>query len=166
MLSEDTRTRILAEASRYPKRRTALLPALKLAQEEVGWLPPEAVAEVASLVGVSSAAANELLTFYTMLRDRPGGTAHVEVCVQLPCAIAGGETLLRKLSEALGIAPGETTPDGRVTLVRTPECFGSCHRPPMCRVDDEYWENLDDERIELLLAALAAVRPRSATEAA
>lgn len=166
MLSEETRTRILEEAARYPNRRTALLPALKLAQRELGYLPPEAIAEVADLVGTSHAAANELTTFYSMLRDHPGGALHVEVCVQLPCAVAGGERLLKRLSQALGIAPGETTPDGRVTLVRTPECFGACHRAPMCRVNDDYWENLDDEALDALVDFLKSAVAAKATEAA
>lgn len=155
MLSVETRERILAQVEAYPRKRTALLPALKLAQAEVGYLPPETVAEVADLVGVSHAAAQELTTFYSMLRTEHGGRYHVDVCVQLPCAVAGGERLLAQLGAALGVAPGETTPDGQVTLVRTPECLGSCHRAPMCRVNDEYWENLKTpEAVERLLAAL------------
>jgi NADH-quinone oxidoreductase E subunit len=141
-LSEATREAIRALVNRYPRKRTALLPSLKLAQRDIGFLPREIVAEVAELVGVSHAAAQELTTFYSMLRMEPTGELHVEVCVQLPCAIAGGERLLRQLSDALGIKPGETTPDGRVTLIRTPECLGACHRAPMCRVNEDYAENL------------------------
>src|SRR5438093_12327040 len=91
MLSAQTKEKILAQVGAYPKRRTSLLPSLKLAQEEVGYLPPEAVAEVADLVGVSHAAAHELATFYSMLRTELSGKKRVEVCVQLPCALAGGE---------------------------------------------------------------------------
>src|SRR3954451_21507567 len=111
MLSADTRTRIQSEVDRYPRTRTALLPALKLAQEEVGSLPPDVVAEVAELVGVSHAAAFELTTFYSMLRTEPSGRQRVEVCVQLPCAVAGGERLLKQLGAELGLAPGETSAD-------------------------------------------------------
>ena len=129
--------------------------ALKLAQAEVGYLPPEVVAEVAELVGVSHAAAQELTTFYSMLRTEPTGKQHVEVCVQLPCAVAGGERLLAQLADGLGIAPGQTTPDGRVTLVRTAECLGACHRAPMCRVNEDYVENVKTpEELAQLLGAL------------
>ena len=156
MLSPETRAKIEATVAAYPKRRTALLPALKLAQDEVGHLPPEAVAEVADLVGVSHAAAQELTTFYSMLRTEPGGRLYVDVCVQLPCAVAGGERLLKQLAEGLGIAPGETTPDGAVTLFRTAECLGACHRAPMCRVNNAYWENLKTpEAVAKLLEALS-----------
>ena len=156
MLSQETRARIAAEVRKYPQRRTALLPSLKLAQREAGWLPPDAVAEVADLVGVSHAQANELATFYSMLRMRPGGQVVVEVCVQLPCALRGAERLLAQLADGLGIQPGEITPDGQVELVRTAECFGSCHRAPMCRLNEEYREHLTPEATEAFIRELKA----------
>jgi NADH-quinone oxidoreductase subunit E len=155
MLSPDTRTLIRERVAAYPKGKTALLPALKLAQAEVGYLPPEAVAEVADLVGVSHADAQTLVSFYSMLRTEPSGRVRVEVCVQLPCAVAGGERLLRQLAEGLGITPDETTPDGLVSLVRTPECLGACHRAPMCRANTLYVENLkSQEAVERLIEVL------------
>ena len=164
MLSAATQERIAAEVARYPKSRTDLLPALKLAQDELGYLPPEAIAEVADLVGVSHAVANELGTFYSMLHTEPTGRQRVEVCVQLPCALAGGERLLRQLAEALGIAPGETTPDGQVSLIRTAECLGACHRAPMCRLNDEYVESLGSpEAVAALVERLRAPAPQEAT---
>ena len=170
MLSSQTREKILAEVGRYPQPRTALLPALKLAQAETGWLPPEAIAEVADLVGVSHASANELATFYSMLKLDPGGRIRVEVCVQLPCALAGAERLLATLAAGLGIEPGRVTPDAAVELIRTSECFGSCHRAPMCRLNDEYREYLDAEAtrrlIEELNAGRAAPRARTVREEA
>ncbi len=156
LLAPETRERIAAEIRRFPQRRTALLPALKMAQAQIGWLPPGSIAEVAGLVGVSHAAANELASFYSMLRLRPGGRSKVEVCVQLPCALAGGEKLLAVLSDALDIAPGEVTPDGSIELIRTAECFGACHRAPMCRVNDEYHEHLTPEATRGLIEALRA----------
>jgi len=155
MLSAETQEKIKAQVAAYPKTRTALLPALKLAQAEVGYLPPEVVAEVAELVGVSHAAAQELTTFYSMLRTEPTGKQHVEVCVQLPCAVAGGERLRAQLADGLGIARGQTTPDGRVTLIRTAECLGACHRAAMCRVNEAYVENLrSPQAVARLLEAL------------
>jgi NADH-quinone oxidoreductase subunit F len=155
MLSSETRDRIQTQVAAYPERRTALLPALKLAQDEVRYLPPEAVAEVSDLAGVSHAAAQELTTFYSMLRTAPSGKVRIEVCAQLPCALAGGERLLHELAARLGIAPGETCSDGEVTLVRTVECFGACHRAPMCRVNDQYAEHLGStETVEQLVEAV------------
>jgi NADH-quinone oxidoreductase subunit E len=156
LLSPETQTRILAEVRKYPQTRTALLPALKIAQYQVGWLPPEAIAEVADLVGVSHASANELATFYSMLNTHHPIDVKVEVCVQLPCALRGADRLLADLAAGLGIAPGETPPDGKIELHRTHECFGSCNKAPMCRLNDEYRENLTPEATSALIAELKA----------
>lgn len=146
--------RIAAEVRKYPSPRTALLPSLKIAQRELHFLPPEAIGRVADLVGVSHASANELATFYSMLHKEPLGQTVVEVCAQLPCALRGADELLASLAEALGIQPGQTTPNGAVTLQRTHECFGACHRAPMCLVNYEYRENLRGEAREALLRDL------------
>ena len=108
------------------------------------------------MVGVLHAAANEHATFYSLLRTRAGGRVRVEVCLQLPCALAGAARLLVQLAEGLGIRPGEVTPDGEIELIRTSECFGSCHRAPMCRLNDEYRENLTPEATRLLIEELRA----------
>jgi NADH-quinone oxidoreductase subunit E len=154
-LSEATRRRVQALADTYPQRRTALLPALKLAQAERGYLPAETIAETADLIGVPHAAAYELVEFYTMLHAEPVGSTQVVVCAQLPCALRGASRVLTTLSEKLGIQPGETSPRG-VTLERTSECFGACHRAPMARVNEDYWENLDPAETERLGAWLTA----------
>ena len=153
-MSPQTERDILDEVAKYPKPRTALLPALKIAQQEQRFLAPETISRVADLVGVSHASANELATFYSMLHKQPLGETVVEVCAQLPCALRGADELLDQLSAALGISPGETTPNGEVTLERTHECFGACHRAPMCLVNHEYRENLRGEQLEGLLAEL------------
>lgn len=158
LLSEATRDSILAEVRKYPQTRTALLPALKLAQRQVGWLPPEAITEVADLVGVSSASANELATFYSMLNTEHRVDMKIEVCVQLPCALRGADNLLEALSQGLGIGVGETTPDGKLELHRTHECFGSCNRAPMCRLNDEYREDLTPEATRALIDELKTAR--------
>ena len=161
-LSEAMRERIAKLAETYPERRTALLPALKLAQSEAGYLPPEIIAETADVVGVPHAAAYELVEFYTMLHTEAAGATRVVVCCQLPCALRGAERLLRDLSVGLDIQPGQTTADGGVTLERTSECFGACHRAPMARVNDEYRENLDPEATRRLIAELCSVKGRYA----
>lgn len=158
LLSPETQEKILAETRKYPQRRTSLLPSLKIAQAQVGWLPREVIAEVADLVGVSHASANELATFYSMLNTHHRVDVKVEVCVQLPCALRGADRLLQELSDGLGILPGETTPDGKIELHRTHECFGSCHRAPMCRLNDEYREDLTPEATQALIAELKAAR--------
>src|SRR3954452_5749569 len=101
MLTEQTRAKIERLVATYPERRTALLPALKLAQADAGWLPPEAIAEAADLVGVPHAAALELAAFYTMLHTEPVPATRVVVCAQLPCALRGAEGLIRELETGL-----------------------------------------------------------------
>lgn len=158
LLSDPLRQRIATLAATYPARRTALLPGLKMAQAELGYLPSDAVAEVAELVGVPHPAAYELVAFYTDLHTDREGATRVVVCAQLPCSLRGADRLLRDLSQGLRIAPGETTADGAVTLERTSECFGACHRAPMARVNDDYNENLDPDATQRLIARLMASR--------
>jgi NADH-quinone oxidoreductase subunit E len=156
-LSTETERRIEAEVSKYPKRRTGLLPALKLAQAETHLLTPPVIARVADLVGVSHAAANELATFYSMLHTEPQGETTVEVCAQLPCALRGADELLERLSAELNLQPGQTSGNGAVTLLRTHECFGACHRAPMCLVNGEYREHLRGEQLDAFAAELRAL---------
>jgi NADH-quinone oxidoreductase subunit E len=147
MLSPTAREKIESLVAIYPERRSALLPALKLAQADVGWLPREAIAEAADLVGVPHSAALELAAFYTMLHTEPGPAKRVVVCAQLPCALNGAEGLIRELQAAL---------DHRadVEIERTSECFGACHRAPMARVGDEYREALVGEARQRLIQEL------------
>ena len=151
-LSARTRESIAKLVSTYPERRTALLPALKLAQRDVGWLPPEAIAEAADLVGVPHSAALELAEFYTTLHTRPGPATRVVVCAQLPCALRGAEGLIRDLQTGLR----SRIDAGSIEVERTSECFGACHRAPMARVNETYFENLDSEARHRLLAELSA----------
>jgi NADH-quinone oxidoreductase subunit E len=145
-LSAHARDAIEQLVLRFPERRSALLPALKLAQKDAGYLPPETIAETADLVGVPHAAALELALFYTMLHTEPGPPVRVVVCAQLPCAMRGAEGLIRDLRAAFD--------HGTVEVERTSECFGACHRAPMARVGDTYRENLDAEGRKALIAEL------------
>ena len=138
MLSESTQAAIRKLVETYPERRTALLPALKLAQADVGFLPPAAIGEAADLVGVPHSAAYELASFYTMLHMQPQPPTRVVVCAQLPCALRGAEGLIRDLHASLY----EAIDAGAIEVERTSECFGACHRAPMARVNETYCENL------------------------
>ena len=151
MLSDRTRASIAALVALYPERRTALLPALKIAQAEVGYLPPEVIAATADLVGVPHSAALELAVFYTMLHTEPGPETRVVVCAQLPCALRGAEGLIRDLRSGLATRIA----DGSLEVERTSECFGACHRAPMARVGEAYRENLDTTARQQLIAELS-----------
>jgi NADH-quinone oxidoreductase subunit E len=151
MLSDSTQAAIRKLVDTYPERRTALLPALKLAQAELGYLPPEAIGEAADLVGVPHSAAYELASFYTMLHMQPVPPTRVVVCAQLPCALRGAEALIRELDSALH----SEIEAGAVEIERTSECFGSCHRAPMARVNETYCESLDGEARKRLIERLS-----------
>jgi NADH-quinone oxidoreductase subunit E len=145
-LSGPTRDEIQRLVGIYPERRTALLPALKLAQRDAGWLPRDAIAETADLVGVPHSAALEIAAFYTMLHLEPVAPTQVVVCAQLPCALRGAEGLLRDLRA------GVTSHS--VEIERTSECFGACHRAPMARVNEQYRESLVGEARQALIDEL------------
>jgi NADH-quinone oxidoreductase subunit E len=148
----------LAEVRRlqglYPDRRAALLPVLRLAQETFGHISPEVETHVAELFDLSPAHVHEVVTFYTLFFQVPVGRHVLSVCHNLTCSLLGAEELLAHLQARLGIEPGETTPDGRVTLFRV-ECLCACEMAPMMQVDDEFVGPLTRERLDAVLARLA-----------
>jgi NADH-quinone oxidoreductase subunit E len=147
----------LAEVRRlqalYPDRRAALLPVLRLAQETFGHISPEVETYVAGLFDLSPAHVHEVVTFYTLFFQAPVGRHVLSVCHNLTCSLLGAEDLLAHLQERLGIEPGETTPDGRVTLFRV-ECLCACEMAPMMQVDEEYVGPLTRERVDAVLERL------------
>jgi NADH-quinone oxidoreductase subunit E len=154
ILSEATRAAIRALHGKYPEIQSAILDALRLAQDEIGYLPVEATNEVAALLGLSPHHVRSLASFYTMFFTEPVGTHIVEVCDNLSCALWGSQRVLAKLEEELGISVGETTPDGSVTLLRTIECLAACGGAPALRVNTTYYEKMTDEKVVALVKAL------------
>lgn len=154
VLSAETREAIVALKTKYPQVQSAILDALRLAQDEIGYLPPEATAEVAALLGVSPHHVHSLATFYTMFFTQPVGRAVVEVCDNLSCALWGSKRILARLERELGIAAGETTPDGAVTLLRTVECLAACGGAPALRVNTDYHERMTEEKVVALVREL------------
>jgi NADH-quinone oxidoreductase E subunit len=121
-------------------RRSAILPALRMAQDEHrGWLPPEALREVADALELAPAQVEAVASFYDMLHLEPVGGHVVEVCTNLSCALVGAQQVLEAFERELGVHPGETSEDGAVTL-RTIECAGGCGRAPVVVVDGRYRE--------------------------
>ena len=154
VLTEATREAIVALKAKYPKVQSAILDALRLAQDEIGYVPAEASAEVAALLGVSPHHVHSLATFYTMFFTQPVGTAIVEVCDNLSCALWGSKRIIARLEQELGITVGETTPDGSVTLLRTIECLAACGGAPALRVNTTYHEKMTDEKVAELVKEL------------
>ena len=126
--------------ARYPQGRSAVMGALRLAQERHGgWLPPEALREVADAMELTPAHVQAVATFYDMYNLEPVGRHIVEVCTNLSCALVGAKQVVDAFEEQLGIPPGETSDDGEVTL-RLVECAGGCGYAPVVIVDGRYRE--------------------------
>jgi NADH-quinone oxidoreductase E subunit len=131
----------------YPDRRSAILPALRMAQDEHGgWLPPEALREVADALELAPAQVEAVASFYDMLHLQPVGRHIVEVCTNLSCALVGAQQVVEAFERELGVHPGETSEDGSVTL-RTIECAGGCGRAPVVVVDGRYREPVRPEDV-------------------
>ena len=151
----DLATEIEAVAAQYPDRRSAVMPALRMAQERYGWLPPEALREVAEALDLTPAYCKAIASFYDMYHLAPIGRHTVEVCTNLACALVGAQRVVDALSEELGVAPGETTEDGAVTF-RTIECAGGCGYAPVVVVDGRYREPVAAEDVPALVEELRA----------
>jgi NADH-quinone oxidoreductase E subunit len=139
--------------TRFPQRGSALLPALHLIQAEKGSIPLEAMDYVAGKIGVSPAFVAGVVSFYTMYQQKPIGRHHIQVCCTLPCALRGARSIMGYLEKALGIRRGGTTPDGKFTLSAA-ECLGTCDTAPMFQINEEEYGQLDERRIDAILASL------------
>lgn len=148
----------LAEVRRlqglYPDKRGALLPVLHLAQDTFGYISLEIEEYVGTLFDFSSAHVHEVVTFYTMFFQQPKGRHIVAVCHNLTCHLMGAKDIIQHLKERLGVDPGETTPDGKVTFL-TVECLCACEQAPMLQVDDRYEGLLTNEKLDRILGGLA-----------
>ena len=154
-LSEQSKREIQQIRDEYPDAQSALLPALYLAQQDYcGWLPEQAFDEVAEAMGLPPTQVAAAATFYTMLNKKPVGRHLIQVCTNISCSLLGAEHLLSYISRKLGIKVGETTEDGRITLLEV-ECLGSCGTAPMMQVNDAYHEDLTEEKIDQILASLS-----------
>jgi NADH-quinone oxidoreductase subunit E len=139
--------------SKYPEPKAALLPVLWEIQAEHGWIDLDAERWAAERLGVSPAHVHGVVTFYTMFKQQPSGTYHIQVCSTLSCMLRGSEELVSHLENKLGIKPGETTADGRFSMIKV-ECLGSCGTAPMFQMNDDYHENLTPELVDQLLDSL------------
>jgi NADH-quinone oxidoreductase E subunit len=139
--------------TRYPTKEAALLPALWLVQRQEGWISEESMEYVAGLLDISPVKVFSVVSFYTMFYTRPMGRHVIQVCRNLSCSLLGAREMIRHIEERIGASVGETTADGRYSLL-TVECLGSCGTAPMMQVNDDYHENLTRERVDALLAEM------------
>lgn len=153
MLKEKYQAEIDEILSRYPVKRSALLPLLYLAQREEGYVTEPAMQEIAGILKLTPPQVYETATFYTMLNLKPVGRFHLQVCKSLMCALVGSDTVIGWIGAKLGIKPGETTPDKLFTL-SVVECLAACGTGPMMQVNDDYYERLTEEKLDRILADL------------
>jgi len=155
VLSDELRQQILAYLPRYPSKQAVTLPALHLVQDTMRCVPLEAVREIADLLDLSPAEVHDTMSFYGFFRDEqhPLGRTRLWVCRSLPCMLRGGEELLATLCEKLGVKPGGTTADGKITL-EFAECIGVCEGAPCVLVNDEHRGNVTPDRVDALVAEL------------
>jgi len=147
--------RIEAVAARYPNAKSAIIPALHLAQEQYGWLPPEAFEAVAEALDTTPAFAQSVASFYDMFHLEPVGRHLIEVCTNVACALNGAGEVLDEFEDQLGIHTGESTTDGVYTL-RSVECLGGCGTAPTIAVNHRYKEFFERSQVKPLLAELRA----------
>jgi NADH-quinone oxidoreductase E subunit len=148
---------VLAQArdlvSLYPEPRSALIPLCHLAQQQDGWLRPEAISEIATIVGVTAAEVQGTATFYDMLHTEPVGTYVVSVCTNIACLLGGALELLEHAESSLGVRAGGTTPDGVFTLEES-ECLADCDRTPCVQVNHRYMGAQTAESFDKLVDGL------------
>jgi NADH-quinone oxidoreductase subunit E len=154
VLSEQSKSEIQRIRDEYPDAASALLPALYLAQQDFGgWLPRQAFDEVAGVMELQPAYVASVASFYTMYNRKEVGRHLIQVCTNISCSLLGAEHLVQYIGRKLGIRPGETTADGRFTLLEV-ECLGSCGTAPMMQIGDRYHESLSEGKIDQILAEL------------
>jgi len=157
MLSEETRKTIDHWVAKFPqdKKRSALIQALLAAQEQNGgWITRELTEAVADYLELPTVWAHEVVSFYSMFFTEPVGRHKVNICTNISCWLNGADGLVAHAEKKLGVKLGETTEDGRITLVREEECLAGCCGAPMAVVDGHYKENLDIDALDALLDGL------------
>jgi NADH-quinone oxidoreductase subunit E len=152
MLSEQEKKEIEAAAGHYPMKRAAGIDALKIVQKHRGWISDDVLSQVADVLEMSATDLDAVATFYNFIFRRPLGRHVILVCDSVSCWIMGYDTIVNYLKNRLGIGLGETTGDGRFTLLPN-VCLGACDRAPVMMVDDQLYGDLDAEKIDKILAS-------------
>ncbi|MEO6965467.1 MAG: NAD(P)H-dependent oxidoreductase subunit E [Acidobacteriaceae bacterium] len=134
----------------YPMRRSALIPMLLYAQDEIGYVSDAAIAEIARRLDLTVLDVRNVLTYYSMLRTRPMGKYNVQVCTNISCMLRGGQELFEHCEKRLGIGHKQTTPDGMFSLEEV-ECIGACSWAPAVQVNYDFHENLTPETMDAVL---------------
>ncbi|MBI5588355.1 MAG: NADH-quinone oxidoreductase subunit NuoE [Deltaproteobacteria bacterium] len=155
MLSDKAKKEIEAALKKYPNKRSAVMDALRIAQHDRGGhLERSDMEDVAAMLEMNPVEVNAAAAFYTMYNIRkPVGKYHVQVCRNISCSLLGAEHIIKYMEKSLNIKTGETTPDNRFTL-STVECLGSCGTAPMMQINDDYFENLTEQKVDEIIKKL------------
>src|SRR5579883_332634 len=153
MISDKARQRMRDLANRYPVARSAVMPALYIAQQEEGYISQAALEAVAEVLNLTVDDVESVATFYTMYYQQPPGKKVIKVCTSISCYLRNCDALVEQLEKRLGVKRGETTPDGNYTLMTT-ECLASCGTAPVLQVNNEFVENLTLEATDALVDEL------------
>jgi len=155
-LPENVLEEIRELPAKYPQHRSAVMPALDLAQEELGHLTPEAMSEVAAVLQLDPGYVEGVATFYTLFHLQPVGKHRFYVCTNLSCMLRGADEVMAHLRKAIGVSePGEVSKDGLFSYEAV-ECLGACEYAPMCRLDHLYHYDLTPQKIDALVVARRA----------
>jgi len=152
---KETFDRIIA---RYPTKRSAIVPLLLFAQDEIGYVSDEAIEEIAQRVGVRPIEVVEDISYYSMLHRQPIGKYNFQVCTNISCMLRGGEEIFQHCAKKLGIGHKQTTLDGMFSLEEV-ECLGACCGAPAMQVNYDYYENLTPEKVDELIEELKKKEP-------
>lgn len=154
MLSQQAKSEIQKLMAKYPDQRSAVMPALHLAQREIGWLPDEVLQEIGDLLGLSKTEVNGVATFYTMYAREKPGKHTIMFCTDLPCALRGADEMMEHLEHTLGCKAGQTSADGKITL-KDAECLGGCDHAPVMLIDGkEHAQDLTNEKLDEIIERL------------
>ncbi len=154
MLSDNAKSEIQDLTTKYPDKRSAVMPALHLAQREVGWLSDDVIQEIGDLLGLSKTEVNGVATFYTMYAREKPGKHTIMFCTDLPCALRGADEMMEHLEHKLGCHAGQTSADGKITL-KEAECLGGCDHAPVMLIDGaEHQQDLTNEKIDQIIERL------------
>jgi NADH-quinone oxidoreductase E subunit len=151
--TEENLKRIENEIKKYPVKQPAVMAALWIAQEQSGWISGEVIKEVASILEMTSEYVLGIVSFYTMYHQKPMGKYHIQVCTNVSCMLKGGYDIFDRVKEKLNISNMQVTGDSTFSLEEV-ECMGSCGTAPMVAVNEDYYENLDKEKVDQLLNSL------------
>ena len=163
MISDAMKTRFDREIAKYPadQKQSAVMACLAIVQQELGSVSSNSERDVADYLGMSPMAVHEVTTFYNMYNQRPVGRYKLNVCTNLPCQLRDGSTALAHLETRLGVAMGETTPDGLFTLQQS-ECLGACADAPVMLVNDRHMCSfMTNQKLDELIAELAVAEVKA-----